>query len=159
MKDHEIVDQILERIRTLYPSYGIAPYSVSADAISEPVIDILPGIQEDFSHIVSISVWNDYDKQEVIDYLKHSKEYLSPSSAERMEHFLSQNLNKIYNELGVTSWKILQSDMVFGLVIGCVRSLGHEPLSFRVTDLLPEVKKQLDNLYSTGLTLQYIVLI
>lgn len=159
MKNERTADQILDRIRTISVSYGLPPCSVSAGTLHEYIKSILPGVEKDFTHMVSISLWNQYSREEVIDYLKHSKECLELSSDELRDRFLAQNLDRIYNEVGIENWKMLQSDLILGMVTGCARSFGREPLAIHVGDLLADIKLQLNELYSPEITLQYIVLI
>ncbi|MBO9584473.1 MAG: hypothetical protein J7574_09975 [Flavobacterium sp.] len=159
MKKNKDILKIINNAVLQFYSYSAAPYTVSFPVISEKIRSVLYNSSDSYTDIILISLWEDYTKDDVEDYLKFSQEYLSIDTPENKRGFLDYRVTQIFQDKTFEVWKQQHASFALGIVINSIKSFGYQSKFYSVDELEPEIKKELASLSGTNLKQHYAIVL
>jgi hypothetical protein len=121
MGHHSIMEQLLEKVRSLTPSYGTPPFTITSiyekDGGKKVITSALP------YHLLVISTYKDYNLCDLRDYLSCSSQYqtLPPGQAAQ---WLNQRVAQLSAPLELRGWQLTQTDMALGMLLHAAAQQG-----------------------------------
>ncbi|MCI9845476.1 hypothetical protein [Flavobacterium pectinovorum] len=120
---------------------------------------MIQNCSESYSNIIFISLWKDYNKIDLEEYLKLSKEYLSIDTQENKKGFIQYRMDELLPEKNFKIWKDNNTSYALGLILNGIRNFGGKFQVVDIDKIHPEFKNELAVLQNPLLQQQYAIFI
>ncbi|SHE76520.1 hypothetical protein SAMN04488522_1011143 [Pedobacter caeni] len=108
---NSLFDVIMENIRKISGSYGLAPYSVME----------FPAFEFKGGRFIAMFIWDDYSFSDLEDYLRKSQEYLTMDCL-LQDDFITLKLQELSKPAILRQWQQHQLEIALGITLATLKA-------------------------------------